>query len=117
MLRADGGAVKGMARLVRGAPAVVAQSGGILEVGLSGQVALVNGNIGVLSRLPDGRLLSVIGFTIAGGKVVGESSRLDRNGVAAPTVPWKREALHQVPERGARIARCEERAYWGICER
>jgi hypothetical protein len=30
----------------------------------------VNGNIGVVSRLPDGRLLSVIGFTIAGGKVV-----------------------------------------------
>jgi RNA polymerase sigma-70 factor (ECF subfamily) len=30
----------------------------------------VNGNIGVVSRLPDGRLLSVIGFTIADGKVV-----------------------------------------------
>ena len=26
--------------------------------------------MGVLSRLPDGRLLSVIGFTTAGGKVV-----------------------------------------------
>ena len=34
------------------------------------QVVLVNGNIGVVSRLPDGRLLSVIGFTIADGKVV-----------------------------------------------
>jgi RNA polymerase sigma-70 factor (ECF subfamily) len=33
-------------------------------------MVLVNGNIGVVSRLPDGRLLSVIGFTIAGGKVV-----------------------------------------------
>jgi hypothetical protein len=37
---------------------------------LSNQVVLVNGNIGVVSRLPDGRLLSVIGFTIVGGKVV-----------------------------------------------
>jgi RNA polymerase sigma-70 factor, ECF subfamily len=30
----------------------------------------VNGNVGVISRLPDGRLFSVIGFTIASGKVV-----------------------------------------------
>jgi RNA polymerase sigma-70 factor (ECF subfamily) len=30
----------------------------------------VNGNIGVVTRLPDGRLFSVIGFTIADGKVV-----------------------------------------------
>jgi RNA polymerase sigma-70 factor (ECF subfamily) len=37
---------------------------------LSSQVVLVNGNIGVVSRFPDGRVLSVIGFTIAGGKVV-----------------------------------------------
>jgi RNA polymerase sigma-70 factor (ECF subfamily) len=37
---------------------------------LSIQVVLVNGNIGVLTRLPDGRLFSVIGFTIASGKLV-----------------------------------------------
>jgi len=37
---------------------------------LSSQVVLVNGNMGVVSRLPDGRVLSVIGFTIADGKVV-----------------------------------------------
>jgi hypothetical protein len=37
---------------------------------LSNQVVLVNGNIGLVCRLPDGRLFSVIGFTIAGGKVV-----------------------------------------------
>src|SRR3989442_1428699 len=40
------------------------------EIALSNQVVLVNGNIGVVTRLPDGRLFSVIGFTIAGGKVV-----------------------------------------------
>src|SRR5882762_9301702 len=69
-LRADGGAVKGMSRLVRGAQAVVAQAAAFSKLGLSSQVVLLNGNIGVVSRLPDGRLLSVIGFTIAGGKVV-----------------------------------------------
>src|SRR5215831_1095474 len=70
VLRADGGAVKGMTRLVRGAQAVVAQAATFSKLGLSNQVVLVNGNVGVVSRLPDGRLLSVIGFTIAGGKVV-----------------------------------------------
>src|SRR5262245_2078943 len=70
VLRADGGAMKGMSRLVRGAQAVVAQAATFSKLGLSNQVVLVNGNIGVLARLPDGRLLSVIGFTIAGGKVV-----------------------------------------------
>jgi RNA polymerase sigma factor (sigma-70 family) len=70
VLRADGGAAKGMSRLVRGAQAVVAQAASFSKLGLSSQVVLVNGNIGVVSRLSDGRLLSVIGFTIAGGKVV-----------------------------------------------
>jgi RNA polymerase sigma factor (sigma-70 family) len=70
VLRADGGAVKGMSRLVRGAEAVVAQAATFSKLGLSNQVVLVNGNIGVVSRFPDGRLLSVIGFTIAGSKVV-----------------------------------------------
>ena len=70
VLRADGGAVKGMSRLVRGAQAVAAQAATFSKLGLSNQVVLVNGNIGVVSRFPDGRLLSVIGFTIAGGKVV-----------------------------------------------
>ena len=70
VLRADGGAVKGMSRVVRGAQAVAAQAAAFSKLGLSNQVVLVNGNIGVVSRLPDGRVLSVLGFTIAGGKVV-----------------------------------------------
>jgi len=37
---------------------------------LPNQVVLVNGNVGLVCRLPDGRLFSVIGFTIAGGRVV-----------------------------------------------
>jgi RNA polymerase sigma-70 factor (ECF subfamily) len=70
VLQADGGAVKGMTRLVRGAQAVAAQAATFSRLGLSNQLVLVNGNIGIVSRLPDGRVLSVIGFTIAGGKVV-----------------------------------------------
>jgi RNA polymerase sigma-70 factor (ECF subfamily) len=70
VLRADGGEAKGMSRLVRGAQAVVAQAAAFSKLGLSNQVVLVNGNMGIVSRLPNGRLLSVIGFTIAGGKVV-----------------------------------------------
>jgi len=70
VLRADGGAVKGMSRVVRGAQAVMAQAAAFSKLGLSSQMVLVNGNIGVVSRLPDGRVLSVIGFTIAGGTVV-----------------------------------------------
>ena len=69
VLRADGGAVKGMSRLVRGAQAVLAQAATFSKIGLSNQVVLVNGNIGLVCRLPDGRLFSVIAFTIANGKV------------------------------------------------
>ena len=70
VLRADGGAAKGMSRLVRGAQAVVAQATTFSKLGLSNEVVLVNGNMGVLARLPNGRVLSVIAFTIASGKVV-----------------------------------------------
>jgi RNA polymerase sigma-70 factor (ECF subfamily) len=70
VLRADGGALAGLSRVVRGAQAVVAQAASFSKLGLSNQVVLVNGNVGVLSRLPDGRLFSVVGFTVAGGKIV-----------------------------------------------
>jgi RNA polymerase sigma-70 factor (ECF subfamily) len=70
VLRADGGAIKGMTRLVRGAQAVATQAAMFSKLGLSNQFVLVNGNIGVVARFPDGRLLSVISFTIADGKVV-----------------------------------------------
>src|SRR5262249_35778449 len=88
VLRADGGAVKGMSRLVRGPQAVVAQAGAFSKIALSNQVVLVNGNIGVVTRLPDGRLFSVIGFTIAGGKVVemdilADPARLSRLDLSA----------------------------------
>ena len=91
VLRADGGAVKGMSRLVRGAEAVMAQAASFSKVALSNQVVLVNGSIGLLTRLPDGRLFSVIGFTIAGGKVVemdilADPDRLSRLDLPATTI-------------------------------
>lgn len=70
VLRADGGAAKGMSRLVVGAQAVAGQAQAFSKLQLTSQVVLVNGNVGVVSRLPDGRVLSVIGFTVADGKVV-----------------------------------------------
>jgi RNA polymerase sigma-70 factor (ECF subfamily) len=70
VLRADGGALKGLSRLVRGAQAVVAQAATFSNLASSSQVVLVNGNIGVLARRPDGHLVAVLGFTIADGKVV-----------------------------------------------
>jgi RNA polymerase sigma-70 factor (ECF subfamily) len=70
VLRADGGSLKGMSRLVRGAHAVASQAASFSKLNLSSQIVLVNGQAGVVSRLPDGRVLSVIAFTIAHGKVV-----------------------------------------------
>ena len=70
VLRADGGAVAAASRIVRGAEAVAAQAATFSRLGLSNQIVLVNGNIGIVSRRADGRPFSILGFTIAGGKIV-----------------------------------------------
>jgi len=70
VLRADGGALTGASRIVRGASTVAAQAATFSRLGLSNQLVLVNGHLGFVSRRPDGRLFAVLGFTIAGGKVV-----------------------------------------------
>src|SRR5688572_26630068 len=70
VLRADGGALKGMSRFVRGAEAVASQAATFSKVRLSNQVVLVNGSIGIVSRRPDGRVFSVLGFTVADGRIV-----------------------------------------------
>jgi RNA polymerase sigma-70 factor (ECF subfamily) len=70
VLRADAGALAGMSRVVRGASAVASQAATFSKSGLSNQLVLVNGDLGLVSRRPDGRVFSVIGFTIAGGKIV-----------------------------------------------
>ena len=70
MLRADGGALTGASRVVRGADAVAAQAATFSKLGLSNQIVLVNGSVGLVSRRPDGRLFAVLGFTVAGGRIV-----------------------------------------------
>ena len=88
VLRADGGAAKGMSRLVRGVPAFVAQATTFSRLGLSTHVVRVNGHMGMVSRLPDGRLFSVIGLTIAGGRIarmdiLADTERLGRLDLSA----------------------------------
>ena len=70
VLRADAGALAGLSRVVRGATAVAAQATQFSMSGLTTEFVRVNGQLGMVSRRPDGRLFSVLGFTIAGGKIV-----------------------------------------------
>ena len=71
VLRTDRGAVPAGAPLVvRGAPAVAAQALTFARYARLVQAALVNGAAGVVSWAPDGRPLSVMGFTVARGKIV-----------------------------------------------
>jgi RNA polymerase sigma-70 factor (ECF subfamily) len=88
VLRADGGALSGASRVVRGSRAVAAQAATFSTLGLSNEFVLVNGNIGLVSRRADGRLFSVVGFTIAGGKIVemdilADPARLSRLDLSA----------------------------------
>jgi RNA polymerase sigma factor (sigma-70 family) len=88
VLRADGGALAGASRIVRGARAVAAQAASFSKLDLSIQVVLVNGNVGVVSRRPDGKPFSVLGFTIDGGKIVeidilADPERLNRLDLSA----------------------------------
>ena len=78
VLRADGGALAGLSRVVRGANAVAAQAATFSRSGLSNQLVLVNGHLGFVSRRPDGRVFSVTGFTIASGKIVEMDILADR---------------------------------------
>ena len=53
-----------------GASAVAAQAATFSRSGLANQLVLVNGHLGFVSRRSDRRVFAVIGFTIAGGKIV-----------------------------------------------
>jgi tetratricopeptide (TPR) repeat protein len=68
--------------------AVAAQAASFSKLGLSNQVVLVNGNIGVVSRRPDGRPFAVLGFTIGSGKIaeidiLADPERLNRLDLSA----------------------------------
>ena len=96
VLRADVGAVAaaalpaGASRLVRGARAVAGQALTFERLGSGGAVsrlALVNGAVGVVTTR-DGAVVTVLGFTVAGGRVaeidiLADRERLARLEVAA----------------------------------
>jgi len=88
VLRADAGALAGMSRVVRGARDVAAQAATFSRSGLASQLVLVNGDLGFVSRRPDGRVFSVMAMTVAGGKIVemnilADPERLGRLDLAA----------------------------------
>lgn len=87
VLRADGGAAAGFSRVVRGTEAVVAQAASFARLDLNSQVVLVNGEVGVVSRLPDGRVLSVIGYAVAKGRVVEMNILADPRRLSALELP------------------------------
>ena len=89
VLRADLGAAApaGFVPLVRGAAQVAARAQLFSRSGVSSRRAMVNGAAGVISW-QDGKLVAVLGFTIAHGKIVtidvlADPERLSRLGAVA----------------------------------
>lgn len=78
VLRADGGALASASRVVRGAMAVAGQATGFSKL-VSNQIVLVNGNIGLLARRPDGGVFAVIGLTIRSGRIAEMNILADPN--------------------------------------
>src|SRR5215207_4415135 len=68
VLWADPGAA-GVSREVRGAHAVAEQARAFSRLGRFSRRALVNGVAGIVSRAPGGPTFSVMGFTVARGKI------------------------------------------------
>jgi hypothetical protein len=68
VLRADAGALP-LSREVRGARTVAAGAMEFAALAISGQPALVNGAAGLVAA-PEGHPFSVLGFTVAGGRIV-----------------------------------------------
>lgn len=87
VLRADGGSVKGMSRLVRGAREVASQAAMFSKLELTNQFVLVNGSIRLVSRFPDGRVLSLMAFTITGGRIAGMEILADPDRLARLDLP------------------------------
>ncbi|WP_030683416.1 sigma-70 family RNA polymerase sigma factor [Streptomyces sp. NRRL B-1347] len=82
VLRADGGEVAGLSRLVRGAQAVVAGARSFATVALSTHLVLVNGRVGQMAVV-DGVPFSVGEFTVRDGRIVEINILADRDRLAA----------------------------------
>ena len=93
--------LRSRSREVRGARTVAGQALTFSRFAPSAQPALVNGAAGAVSRAPDGRPFSVMGFTVAGGKIVeidilADPERLDRLDLSALD-GWNIRALREAP--------------------
>ncbi len=69
VLRADGGAMPGLSRHIRGAETVASQARTFSRIALTMHRALVNGTPGLVS-LRDGKPFSVAAVTVSGGRIV-----------------------------------------------
>lgn len=87
VLRADGGVARGMSRIVRGADEVVAQAAAFSRIGLATDLALINDEVGLVSRLPDGRLFSVMAFAVRGERIVAIDILADADRLARLALP------------------------------
>lgn len=70
VLRGDRGAAPGASKVFHGARAVAEQALAFARLAPVTRSVLVNGTAGIVSWLPDGRPLSVIGFSVRGGRIV-----------------------------------------------
>lgn len=92
VLRADGGRAKGLSRVVRGARNVVAQAAAFSKADLTNELVLINGQVGLLARLPDGRPFSVIDFTVVDRRIVAMHILADAERLARLVLPATSEA-------------------------
>jgi RNA polymerase sigma factor (sigma-70 family) len=81
VLRADAGAVAVASRVVRGAEAVAGQALAFAGLAPFARAALVNGTAGIVAAR-GGRPVAVLGFTVAGGKIVEIDILADRSRLA-----------------------------------
>ncbi|MER7347773.1 sigma-70 family RNA polymerase sigma factor [Streptomyces aurantiacus] len=82
VLRADGGEIAGLSRLVRGATAVVAGARSFATLAGSTHLAMVNGRVGQIA-VHNGMPFSVGEFTVRDGRIVEINILADRERLAA----------------------------------
>ncbi|WP_367044909.1 sigma-70 family RNA polymerase sigma factor [Streptomyces sp. Je 1-332] len=87
VLRADTGELaSGLSKLVRGASVVAGQAAMFRQAAPTTEIALVNGRFGMVG-VPDGEVVSVMEFTIAGGRIVELNILVDPARVRALGLP------------------------------
>src|SRR6266540_2538489 len=101
VLRADVGAVPaGASRVIRGAPAVAEQALAYARrLGPVARPALVNGAAGIVAA-PGGQPISVLGFTVTGGRIVEIDILADPKRLSGSTLRSSRR--NEVERRGSR---------------